>query len=160
MTAESDFASGLGADLVAGLHLTLGRIADTLDGMARREAAERDMWQGVHPVPVLPGQIPLSAGAGTLASPNLAGPNLGYWWDLRRLTAWGFTAGTVTVFLNNAAGEQLASTTVAGQFTWSGQILLAPDDYMVFVASGITGSVNIAGQAIEVADRWLPRYLL
>ena len=157
---DTEHAPGPGASLAAQLELTLGRVAESFDRWSRRYEAMQSSWQEVHPAPLLLGQIPLSAGAGTLDVPNLAGPADGLWWDVRRLTAWGFTAGTVTVYLNSTSGEQLASTTVAGQFTWSGGILLGPRDRLVFQASGVTGQVNLAGQVIEIGARVLPSYLI
>ncbi len=160
MVADTETAPGLGAGLSGALEVTLGRLAEAVDKMSARQRAAERSWQDVHPVPILGGQVPLSAGAGTLDSPDQFGPHDGLWWDVRRLTTWGWTAGTVTVFLNSTAGEQLSSTTAVGQFTWSGQILLGPRDRLVISASGITGTVNIAGQAIEVAAPVLPAYLI
>ncbi len=160
MTADTDHAPGLGAGLAAQIELTLGRVADSLDRWSHRYEQLQQSWQDVHPVPILPGQVPLSGGAGTLDVPDVCGPKDGLWWDVRRLTTWGWTAGTVTVYLNSTAGEQLAQNSVVGQFTWSGQILLGPRDRLVFQASGITGTVNLAGQAFEVDARALPAYLI
>jgi hypothetical protein len=149
---------GLGASL----EVMLGRVADTLDRLDHREQRMQQMWQDLHPVPILSGQVPLTAGAGTLNTPDRLGPKDGYWWDVRRLSTWGFTAGTVNVFLNDATGfgELLASFPQAGQFTWGGQLLMGPRDFLVVSATGITGTVSVAGQAVEIADRMLPEYLL
>lgn len=116
-------------------------------------------WRACHPVPIL-GAIPLSSGAGTLDQPDMYGPKDPYWWDLRDLVAYGFTAGTITVYLNSSAGQPLAVATVVGEFTWSANHLLAPRDRLVFVASGITGNALVGGQAVEIETLWLPEYLM
>jgi hypothetical protein len=159
MTDDTD-ASPMG--LGASLEVMLGKAVDVLDRMDRREQRMQQLWQDVHPVPILSGQVPLTAGAGTMNVPDRLGPKDGYWWDVRRLSAWGFTAGSVTVFLNDATGlgEQLATYSQPGQWTWGGQLFMGPRDFLVVTATGITGTVSFAGQGIEVADRMLPEYLL
>lgn len=157
MTADTD----VGVQVGASLDLLLGKVGELVDKIDRREQRMQQLWQDVHPVPILPGAIPLVAGAGTLANfQDTCGPHDPYWWDVTRLTAYGFTVGTVTAFLNDPNGEQIASTTVPGQFTWSGNLLLGPRDHLVFTATGVTGNVLIAGQAIEVASWILPEYIL
>jgi hypothetical protein len=142
--------------ILARLDLLLGRMEQDSQP---RETQPRTPWQACHPVPIQ-GQITISGGAGTLDVPDLYGPHDSFWWDLRQLAVWGFTAGTVTVFRNSASGPQIASTTVPGEFTWSAQHLLGPRDRLIFVASGITGVVNVDGQAIEIETAWLPDYLV
>lgn len=150
------------AGLAASLDITLGKLAGKIDDYLSRQPRPGEMWQYLRPVPILPGSIPLAAGAGTLDAPGLLGPRDGFWWDVRRLSAWGFTAGTVNVYLNDAtgSGELVAAYTSAGQFTWSAHLLLGPLDRLVAVASGITGTVTLAGQAIEVSAQKLPDYLI
>lgn len=162
MTADTDTGLQVGAEAGGLLSVTLGRISATLDRMDKRERAEVLLWQDVHLVPIIGGAVTLSAGAGTLDQPDRMGPHDPFWWDVRRLSAWGFTAGAVNVTLNDATGngELLASFPQAGQFTWSGQVFLGPRDRLVVTATGITGNVFIAGQAAEVSSTMLPRYLL
>lgn len=121
--------------------------------------APRIPWASCHPVPVL-GGIPLTSGAGVLDLPDMYGPKDPFWWDLRDMSLFGWTAGTVTVYLNSTSGVILAQTTVPGDFTWSAQKLLAPRDRLVFQAAGITGTVQFGGQAVEVETAWLPEYLM
>lgn len=143
-----------------------GIALDLAVGSPARQEAEysrpRVPWEACHPV-WFTGQIPLTAGAGTLLQSNLYGPELPFWWDVRSIRVWGFTAGTVTVYRNNPgslSGEQFGVATSPGEFTWSNQLLLAPQDSLVFGATGITGSVFVAGQAVEVAAAWLAEYLM
>lgn len=142
----------------AALELLIGKL-DQMAADARKPLRPRIPWEACHPV-WFTGSIPLTAGAGSLFQPNLYGPEVSYWWDLRVLNLTGFTAGTVTVALNAAGGQTIAVATSIGEFTWSAQHLLGPQDSLVFTASGITGTVAVAGQAIEVGAAWLPEYLM
>lgn len=142
----------------AALEVLVGKL-DQMAADAKKPVKPRIPWEACHPVQ-LPGQIVLSSGAGTLQQGNMYGPETPYWWDLRAISLWGFTAGTVTVYLNSNNGEVLASTTTIGQFTWSAAELLGPQDNLIFVASGITGLVNVSVRAIEVQAAWLPEYLM
>jgi hypothetical protein len=139
--------------------VTLEAIAALFDGHQNKKPKPRIPFPACHPI-WLSGQIPLTGGAGTLTQGNLYGPEGSYWWDLRTVSLWGWTAGTVTVYLNNTAGEQIAQATTPGQFTWGAQILLGPQDNVIFGATGITGSVNVILRAIEVETAWLPEYLM
>lgn len=143
----------------AAAEVIIGKLSTIADQTAPRQAQPRIPWDACHPV-WLPGQIPLAAGAGTLQQGNQLGPETPYWWDLRTISFWGFTAGTVTVYLNSTNGEPLAIASSVGQFTWGAQELLGPQDNLIFVASGVTGVVNLTVRAIEVAAEWLPEYLM
>jgi hypothetical protein len=155
MTADIDAAR---AGAVASLEVTIGRL---IDRITRSDERDAQLWQHVHPVPILANAL-MGVATGTIDQPERLGPKDPFWWDVRRLSVWGFTAGTVQVFLNDASGlgELLASFPQAGQFTWSGQLFLGPRDRLVITATGITGNVFIAGQAIEVASTILPQYML
>lgn len=133
--------------------------AKAAEGAAAGPLRPRIPWAYCHPVPII-GAIPITAGAGTFDQPDMYGPKDPYWWDLRDLSLWGWTAGTVTVFKNSTSGSVLALTTTPGDFTWSAQKILGPRDRLIFVATGITGSVQFEGQAIEVETSWLPEYLM
>ena len=107
------------------------------------------------------GYIPLTAGAGSVFQPNLYGPELPYWWDLRTVSVWGWTAGTVTLYMNSQPnGEQVGVATTPGQFTFSAQMMMSPQDSLVLAATGITGSVFFTMRAIEVETAWLAEYLM
>lgn len=162
---ERDYAT-----LRGGLQLAAAVDGDTIPARVGAKAAEgvaaaagpptpRIPWAACHPVPIM-GVIPLTAGAGTLDAADLYAPKDPYWWDVRDLSVWGFTAGTVTVYKNSTSGTVLAVTSVAGDFTWSAQKILGPRDRLIFGATGITGSVQFEGQAIEIETAWLPEYLM
>jgi hypothetical protein len=142
--------------LVASIAVAVGQ---AMEDHAGRPAVPKIPWAACHPVPIT-GAFNLSAGAGVINSADNYGPKDPYWWDLRSLGVWGFTAGTVTVNLNSPNGQQLASATTPGEFDWSAQRLLGPRDWMVFTATGITGTVQFGGQAIEILSPWLPEYLM
>ena len=117
----------------------------------------------VHQVPIA---TQLIAGNGTIDVPQLLGPSGGYWWDVTRLTAAGFSAGTVTVYKNGVAdGNQLPSFPSAGVLTFGRRMLLGPKDRLIYVTAGITlnsgaGGVSVGGDAIQVEAWAMPRYLL
>jgi hypothetical protein len=150
-------ARGVRAQAAAAVEVTLGRIADRLD----KQTADRDLMRLIVPVLITAPQVPLAAGAGTLNQPDLLGPHEGFAWDVRRLTAASFTAGTVTAYLNYQADENIVvQWTQAGSFFFSGNVILGDSDALIFVATGITGQVTISGQAVNVPTPLLPEYLL
>jgi hypothetical protein len=149
-----------GIDLQLGVQI--GRLAAVLE--RQQERAQR-LMQALHQVPIGPAQIPIATGAGQLVQDPAMGPNTGYFWSIRRLAVWGFTAGTVNVYLNAVGGELLPSFPTAGVATFGrGEILLNPNDNLVFQAQGITlasgfGGVQVAGIA-DNGELWtMPDYL-
>ena len=143
---------------LASVHATVGLLAPKIDAMA--SAAESGPaptipWRAIHYVWV-PGALSAS---GTVDYPDVWGPKDGYHWDVRRISAWGFTAGTITIYRNSASGEQLGVFTSTGSYTFSGNAFLGPRDRLIFVAASITGNVQIAMTAVEVETAWWPVYL-
>jgi hypothetical protein len=151
-----------------------GRLLAALDGLAgelrhRREREERVRlaFQKVHTVPIAPGLISLTAGAGTLdtGGQGQAGPMGGYCWSVKRLSALGFTAGTVNAYINGSAAALDAQPDIpwasAGMYTFgNGEVILMPQDRLIFTASGITGEVLIKGSAVELPVALLPWFLM
>jgi hypothetical protein len=137
---------------LAELALAVGQHTKQSHGPAR----PRIEWASCHPVEP---QAALS-GSGTFDAADLLGPHDPYWWDLRLFAAWGFTAGTVTIYKNATAGQQIGALSAPGNITWSSQKLLRPRDRIIVVAAGITGNVQFSLEAIEVESRWLPEYLM
>src|SRR5215472_3891469 len=150
-------AEGTGAAADAALEVTLGNLQATVERMDRRLQRLDNLWQNLRVVPVV--FQPLIAN-GTTDLPDRMGPKDGFWWDLRFLSSWGWTAGTVTVNKNDPNGAVLAQFPSAGQFTWSGQVWLAPRDRLLLTVTGLTGTVQCEGFAIEVSTQILPDYLL
>ena len=142
---------------VAELAVAIGDLQESVRGTGRPRTPKVP-WEACHPVPIRAGAIPTAAG--TIDIPDMLGPHDPFWWDIRRIGAWGFTAGTLTLFLNSTNGEQLASWPTPGNFTWGTSLLLAPRDRLIFVGAGLTGTVQITGQAFEIETPWVPEYAL
>src|SRR5215472_12954642 len=156
--AVANPAAGNGAAPSWALELLaqVGQLSET----RAKPAHPRIPWEACHPVNPF-GAVNISAGAGSYIQPDLMGPTSPYWWDLREITAWGWTAGTVTVYRNFlTSGEQVAVFSTPGNFTWSTQKMLRPDDDLKISVSGITGNVQFQIEAIAIETAWLPEYLL
>ena len=145
--------------ILANIHATVGLLAPRLDNIERSltEGPKPTIpWHAIHDVWV-PGALTAS---GTVDYADMFGPKDGYHWDLRKVNAWGFTAGTLTIYRNSTDGEQLAQVATAGTpATFSGNTFLGPRDRLIFVAASITGNVQFAVTAVEVATAWWPVYL-
>jgi len=133
---------------------------------------KRKYLETLHQIPMGAIQIPITAGAGVFQMNDLFMPKAGYMWSIRRLTASGFTAGTVTAFKGGAivggaytgGGDPFPFSAAAVQTLGRGELLLDQGDALVFVATGITLSAGFAGVQINGAadcfERWfLPEYL-
>lgn len=110
--------------------------------------------------------IPLSGGNGTLDVADKFAAKTGFMWGVRRITARGWTAGTVTAYKNSVNGEPVtpwpdpAGSAGGGVFTFGrGELLLKPGDRLIFQAAGITGSVNVWGVADCFESWYLPFYI-
>jgi hypothetical protein len=146
----------------ASLHVHLDAMAGMMrDQVTERQARRQVLLAALQQVPIAAPQVPLVSGAGVLDWPDALSAKTGYTWSVRRITATGFTAGTVTMYKNSQFGEILVPWPSAGTFTFGrGEQLLEPGDRMVFVASGITGYVQINGSA-DCFESWLlPDYLM
>jgi hypothetical protein len=146
----------------------LGVQVDALRGeMETRRREEQRFWAGIHRVQITGPQIDSAADA-FVDQPNLTGPRRGWYWDIRRLT---FTAGgqaglaAVLVWKNAKTATNIVDF-FAGQvyshFYGKGQLLLGPDEHLIYGwPAGASGPADIAvaGEAIQVADYCLPRYL-
>jgi len=155
---------GSEVSIEAGVSVALGRIADSLDYESRWRSR---IAQAVTQLDFAIGdQITLSGGAGTLDLPDKFAAKTGYMWSVRRLTARGWTAGTVTAYRNSTSGEPVAPWPDPGGsaggavFTFGrGELLLKPGDRLVFAAAGITGTVNVWGVADCFESWYLPFYI-
>lgn len=146
MTAEI----GIELDLAA----QLGRVADAM------ERAERWRVKCAGALQQLPVFSPVLNGSGTIDSPDGLMAKTGYHWSIRRLSAVGFTAGTVTVYNSAAGGEVLFPFAQAGTATFGrGEMLLQPGDRLVAVCAGITGTVQLTGRADCFESWYLPYYI-
>ena len=155
---DLDFSGQLTASL-NGLTTRIGQLCDYLD--ANRGAIQR-VNQAFRQVEFA-GQVSLTAGAGTLLDSNRFGCPLGYMWSVRRLTAQGFTAGTVTVYRDNTAGEPLAlfvgAAAIVPQYYGKGDVVLKPMSQLAWGAAGITGTVSVWGVADQMESWLFPWYI-
>ena len=151
--------------LWSGIHVSLGKIARNLpDPRSERRRKSNSVWSiRVDPVP-----IALTAGAGVLDLPQFFSPSLGEFWDVHTISATGFTAGTVQAWINmptisSAAlqGALRVPFPAAGVNNFGkNQLHLRPQDRLVFVAAGITGSVLVSMDATRVSEEYWADYLL
>lgn len=89
---------------------------------------------------------------------SLLAPPRGNCWSVRRLTAFGFTAGTVTVLIDGL--EPVWVFSAAGSETWGrGELLLQPGQKLIVTFTGITGNVYLAGAADEFPFWYLQEYI-
>lgn len=154
MTAEIDAGLSFTASL-DGLTRAIGGLCDRMD---RENRMKQLANQAFRQAPIVI-NVPLTTGAANL-NPTTIGPDIGYYWSIRRLAATGFTAGTVTVFIDNTAGEPIATfpapaSAVPVISTWGkGMQLLHPGSSLAILATGITGTVQLWGQADQF-ENWL-----
>lgn len=151
-------AGSVGAEADADLRVAIGRLARAVEVLTLDQ-------DGAWPVEIPAHAITLTAGAGTLDIPNELGPNTGYFWAVEYVSAAGFTAGTVNVYLSTP--DTVAQSNVRFPFTSAGvwepgrtAAILVPGDRLVFVAAGITGNVVISGKVTQAPLRFLHRFLI
>ena len=152
----------LDADLTVSLSAALGNLAGAMNGMCTRmdrETARRiRASEAFRQVPFII-NVPLVGGAATL-NPSTIGPELGYYWSIRKLAAVNFTAGTVNTYIDNTGGEPIVPFPVAAVNTFGrGEQLVHPSSNIAVVATGITGTVQIWGKADQFESWLLPWYL-
>ena len=150
--------------LTPGLDLEVtARLCATLDGMTalmgREDAWRRRIANVITTVPFA-GSIALTGGAGTDDQPDKLAVKTGYIWSIRRITANGWTAGSVTAYISSTAGEPIMPfPTPAVNTAGRGDLLLMPGDRIVWGATGITGTVQYWGKADCFESWYLPYYL-
>lgn len=145
-----------GLDIGAEFFIDMGKKVDEMHNRV-------DKWRTVLYRNDVIDQVTLNSGAGTYDNPVKAGPVRGQVWDIRRLTAWGFTAGEVSAQINNLepianwAGSATVPTSPAT--FGKGEIILQPGDRITFSATGITGNVYIAIGPTAMPYQYLTEYL-
>lgn len=156
MTAEADFS--FGASLAAsmdGLAAQVGGLCDRMDKQQRFLQRANEAFRRA-PIVI---NVPLVAGAATL-NPTTIGPDIGYYWSVRKLAGVGWTAGTVNTYVDNTGGEPIAPFTQAGVFTFGkGEQMLHPNSSIAITAAGITGTVQLWGWADQFETWLLPWYV-
>jgi len=154
--------------MTAGLELDFSaQIAASLDGVTaaldREDRWRRRCAQAITQVPFA-GDISITAGAGssTHARDKLQAKT-GYIWSIRRITAQGWSAGTVTAYRNDVNGEPVMPFPVPAVNTIGrGELMLMPGDALVWNATGITltGTVLQYWGVADCFESWyLPFYI-
>lgn len=167
MTSEGGgFGVAAGAVLAMGRRSAAGMMKDGDEHRAR-------LMEQLHQVPIGAIQVPITTGAGTYQMADLLSPKAGYMWGIRRITASGYSAGSVVVYKNGSVvggtytggGEPIAPFSAAATLTIGrGEALLDQNDQLIIVCTGITLSTGFAGVQINGAadcfERWLlPDYM-
>lgn len=138
--------------------IELGAFIDLGDKLDREHHWREKKAHAVYQQPFDPMQVVLdSSGDGTLDEPSRMGPNRGFMWSVRRLTLSGWSAGTVTVYLDNMEPIPVPQP---GMYTFGrGELLLTTGQRLVIAVTGITGYVQFNGAA-DVFETWyLPHYI-
>jgi len=159
--------AGAGVEANVSLEVGLGRLVRHLDA---EHARRRRLRACLTPIPLAaPGLIGLAAANGTINYPEGLSPHDGYVWDVRRITATGWTAGTVTASIGPQATSSAAPNTQNDLVTWaapgtyfspSGAVILQAHDRLEFTAATVTGNVLISGLVIQMEADLLADYLL
>ena len=145
--------------------LTLtAQLCASIDGLTaqlqREEQQRQRAAQCIRQIPLAPPLMILDAGAGVIDYPDVLAAKTGFIWSVRRLTVFGFTAGTAVAYMNSQFGEPVAPFAVAGSATFGrGELLMHPGDRLVITASGITGNVQVIGAADCFEQWYLPNYI-
>jgi hypothetical protein len=148
MQAEVDF----GVQLLAGLGQVAGQL-DTLNKHHARERARRAELNGkLMPLNVDLQPIPVTAGAGLLDVPRLLQPPLGWTWQIDAVGVQGFSAGSVTMFLNSVQGVQLFTFNSAGVLYQRHMRFMRYGERLLFSAAGITGAPAVWVSGIAYTD--------
>jgi hypothetical protein len=163
VTIEADASGGL--SIVASLN-GLTKAIDGWTARMDREALHRQQAsQSYRQVPI--GKGINTSGSATTSHVEPHGPPQGYYWSIRRLTAYYYTAGTVTVFKDSpdgVAGEPLVAFPAAAVYTFGkGEMLLSPMSQLLITWSSITPTtgnfIYIWGAADQFETWLLPWYM-
>jgi hypothetical protein len=159
-----------GIALDAGFFVNFKASIDALTAETARLRKRQDrLSQGIHPFIVGPMPLTITSNAGTLAIPNLLGPQMSNYWDIHRISVTGYSAGTIAVYLGQNNGDLVANfvTPSAGsivgcQYFGKAHILLSGNDSLYFGASGITaagGYLTVSLSGVEIAADLIGDYL-
>lgn len=156
MTVEAD--AGFSLNLIASLNGLTAALGEFNGRLGREADLRQRAAQAFRQVPFII-NVPLTAGAATINPVANSGPDVGYYWSIRKLAAVSFTAGTVNTYIDNTGGEPIVPFPQAGVFTFGKmEQLLNPGSNIAVVAAGITGTVQIWGKADQFESWLLPWY--
>lgn len=145
-------------ELDLGLQL-IASIETLTDQLRRQWQHEQRKAQAIRQVPLAANQ---ANAAGIIDDPAQLRCPTGYYMSVRRLSVFGFSAGTAVVYMNSSLGEPVATfTPTTGTVTHGkGHILMHPGDRLVVAATGITGTVQLNGAADLLEAWYLYAYLI
>lgn len=116
-------------------------------------------WEACHPI-----WVPVALNStGTIDLADQQGPKDGYYWALRKVSAFGagLTSISATLYKNEVGGEQVGQIPAPGAVLWSStQEMLAPRDRLIVVVNGIGGTGQMVIRADEIEVAWLPEYMM
>jgi hypothetical protein len=166
--SEDGYGGGFG--VFAGAAATMGQRA--AEQYADWKNNPRANFEVIHQVPIGAIQVPITAGAGVFQMNDLLMPKAGYMWAVRRLTASGYTAGSVIAYKGGAVvggaytggGDPFPFSAAGSATIGRAELLLDQGDPLIIVCTGITLDATHAGVQINGAadcfERWyLPHYL-
>lgn len=144
------------AELIA----TLSRIADSMEkqqAQAETNAGGKEgpVWQ--EKIPGLP--IPISGGTGQLTDRIYLASQPECFMGFRRLCVSGFSAGSVTAYINGIEPAAFFPTAGVPQFYGKSQLLIDSGEYLVFIATGITGQPLVWGKTDNFPGWFEKRYI-
>lgn len=166
---------GFAAEGILAIGARIGAAVSAHSQLTSEERKSR-LFAEMYQTPIVLPNLVITTSAGVLIPTDQAGPMTGQYWSVRRLVASGYSAGTVTVYRNATVTAQGASAAVVGEILFTfpqagtytfgrGEMELAPDDFLVILATGVTlntgaPGIQITGTA-DVYSAWLrPEYLV
>jgi hypothetical protein len=140
----------------------MAKLAVSIDANTREMAAARSardqsrQWQVIHPIKI---QLPAATANGTINYPDQSGPNPGYVWDIHKvIVGSGMTAGSVAMYSQGGAFQEYVFSS-AGLLTYGkNQLPLWGNDWLTFVVTNLTGTVNVFLGGLEMEAWYYPEY--
>jgi hypothetical protein len=151
-------AAGAELQVLASLAASLGDVAAEMRAERDRRARLAEAIWPVGPYSI----VHSTTSSATIDRPELMGPRPGYAWDLKFLTAVGFSAGSVNVYLNGVSNNtQMLTFPQAGVYQFGKlQLLLRGGDRLVVTTTGITGTVDMTLAYVRIKLDTLSDYAL
>lgn len=137
----------------------IASIEGLTEEMRKQHQREQRKAQAIRVIPLAPPQA--TAAPFTIDTPDLLMAKTGYYWDVRRLSLSGWSAGSVTVYRNASGGEPVALFATPGILVYGkAHLVLHPGEKLVAVGTGITGFVQLNGDVVAIESWLFPSYLL
>jgi hypothetical protein len=143
-------------DLGVQLSASMGRLAAAMEWQRWQQDHLNDL---IYPVDIPP--VPWNPTTATVLDlPDLFGPKLGTFWDLRSITLVAAeSSGTVTMYRNSPLGDAMYPFTITASgnqvpvFFPRGSKLLRGGERVVFVQSsaGVATSVAVSGVSVDAS---------